>query len=99
MECVRRQAFVPRVYAGISTTLRGPVPTFGTSLIQETLSGIFGSPQKFSGFYPNLLLYVIDNHLGTVLAVRYKKKLYLKHFAGRLTHRITHQFSDYLQLQ
>ena len=34
------KAFMPGVYAGISTTPRSPVPNFGASLIQETLTGI-----------------------------------------------------------
>jgi hypothetical protein len=72
------KAFMPNVYAGISTTPRSPVPTLVASLIQETLLGISAIFMKIQKSCRNFISYVIDNHRGTVVAAWIQEKVVLE---------------------
>ncbi|KAA0993408.1 hypothetical protein [Dyadobacter aurulentus] len=74
----RWQAFMPGVYAGISTTPRSHVPNFGALLIQETHLGIWAFFKKFGDSFHNFILYMVDNHWGTMIAVWVQEKVVLE---------------------
>jgi hypothetical protein len=74
----RWQAFHARVYAGISTTPRSPVPTFGASLIQETLSDFWAFLINFGEACHISILYMIDNHWGTMVPAWVQEKVVLE---------------------
>ena len=74
----RWQAFHARVYAGISTTPRSPVPNFVASLIQETRLGIWAFFKNFGEACHNFILYIIDNHWGTMIAAWVQEKVVLE---------------------